>query len=206
MRHRRRQARQRPPVSLLFDMDRGYRARASSRELRKNAPNDSIQMARLGFRCRTRVERDGSSRCSFPIPALAHELRRTIDRVIIRYHTNCSPEGQCTIPRETHGPLAGHRMVRGREEECAAARSLELQAERGQCEEAVCAENSSSASRRFSRFPLRPATFAPKRLATRNKGSRWLNRLARHVTRPWLTGSLPERASANASTLQPPPE
>jgi hypothetical protein len=33
------------------------------------------------------------------------------------------------------------------------------------------------ASRPFSRFLLQAAAFAPKRLATRNKGSRWLNRL-----------------------------
>ena len=29
-------------------------------------------------------------------------------------------EGQCTVVSETHGPLAGRRVVRGREAECRA--------------------------------------------------------------------------------------
>ena len=35
------------------------------------------------------------------------------------FHTDTGPEGQRTVVTETHGPLEGRRVVRGREGDCA---------------------------------------------------------------------------------------
>jgi DNA polymerase (family X) len=118
---RMRQTQQRPPVSVLLDVDREYRERASSGELRKIAPkrfnpNGEAWLPILHAR------REGwEFTALFSNSRLAHELDRTADWVIVYYHTDSSPEGQCTIVTETHGPLAGRRVVRGREDECWAA-------------------------------------------------------------------------------------
>lgn len=45
----------------------------------------------------------------------AHELGRVGEWVVIYYQTDALPEGQCTIVTESRGPLAGRRVVRGRE-------------------------------------------------------------------------------------------
>ena len=49
--------------------------------------------------------------------ARAHELGRTRDWVVIYFHQDDEVEGQRTVVTETLGPLAGHRVVRGREGE-----------------------------------------------------------------------------------------
>ena len=41
--------------------------------------------------------------------ALAHELGRVKDWVVVYYETDALPEGQCTIVTETRGPIAGRR-------------------------------------------------------------------------------------------------
>jgi hypothetical protein len=50
----------------------------------------------------------------------AHELGKTHDWVVIYFHPGSEPEAQCTVVTETHGPLEGHRVVRGHEGECIA--------------------------------------------------------------------------------------
>ncbi|MCJ7450875.1 MAG: hypothetical protein MUO39_00155, partial [Steroidobacteraceae bacterium] len=52
--------------------------------------------------------------------ALAHELDRTRDWVVLFFYDDDHVEGQHTIVTETHGPLTGRRVVRGRETECIA--------------------------------------------------------------------------------------
>jgi DNA polymerase (family X) len=47
--------------------------------------------------------------------ARAHELGRTDDWVVVYYYDGDHQEGQCTGVTETHGALAGNRVVRGRE-------------------------------------------------------------------------------------------
>jgi hypothetical protein len=46
----------------------------------------------------------------------AHELGRVRDWVVI-YFEREGDEGQCTVVTEYRGPLAGQRVIRGREEE-----------------------------------------------------------------------------------------
>ncbi|MCK4867230.1 MAG: DNA-binding protein, partial [Alphaproteobacteria bacterium] len=55
----------------------------------------------------------------FSNTARAHELAKTNDWVVLYFHTDHEPEAQRTVVTETHGPMAGRRVVRGREGECA---------------------------------------------------------------------------------------
>lgn len=107
----------RPSVALLLDLDREYRSKAEAGLLRRIAPrrfnpNNEAWLPVL------HVERDDWD-CTvlFSNTARAHELGRTRDWVIVYYHRD-GDEGQCTVVTETHGPLAGRRVVRGREKEC----------------------------------------------------------------------------------------
>jgi hypothetical protein len=52
----------------------------------------------------------------FSNTATAHRLDRTADWVVVYYERD-GDEGQCTVVTETRGPLAGRRVVRGRESE-----------------------------------------------------------------------------------------
>jgi putative hydrolase len=56
----------------------------------------------------------------FSNTARAHELKRTRDWVVIYFYNDHHEEGQHTVVTETSGPLAGKRVVRGRETECRA--------------------------------------------------------------------------------------
>jgi hypothetical protein len=51
--------------------------------------------------------------------AHAHEMNKTKDWVVI-YYDGHGGERQCTVITSQRGPLASKRIVRGREEECAA--------------------------------------------------------------------------------------
>ena len=57
----------------------------------------------------------------FSNTARAHELRKVQDWVVIYFHSDSGGEAQRTIVTETRGPLAGQRVVRGRERECLSA-------------------------------------------------------------------------------------
>jgi len=66
------------------------------------------------------TEREGRSFTAlFSNTARAHELGLERDWVIL-YHERDGHEDQCTVVTERHGPLAGRRVVRGREGKCAA--------------------------------------------------------------------------------------
>ena len=54
----------------------------------------------------------------FSNTARAHELGKVRDWVALYFHSDSGGEAQRTIVTETHGDLAGQRLVRGREREC----------------------------------------------------------------------------------------
>ena len=53
-----------------------------------------------------------------PNTAMAHELGRTRDWVVIYFYDDHHQEGQHTVVTETQGPLRGRRVVRGLQAEC----------------------------------------------------------------------------------------
>ena len=48
----------------------------------------------------------------------AHELKRTLDWVVLYFYHDHHAESQRTVVTEQRDPLMGHRVVRGREPEC----------------------------------------------------------------------------------------
>ena len=54
----------------------------------------------------------------FSNTALAHQLGRTGDWVVIYFNREGGTEHQRSVVTETRGPLEGQRVVRGREAEC----------------------------------------------------------------------------------------
>jgi hypothetical protein len=127
---RMRQAEQRPPVPLLIDVDREYREKAKAGLLRKIAPKRFNPEGEAWLPILHTKRDEWEFTALFSNTPLAHELGRTSDWVVVYYHTDTSAEGQCTVVTETHGPMAGRRVVRGREEECATAVGMKTKARR----------------------------------------------------------------------------
>ncbi len=108
-----------PSVELLLDVDDEYRTRNKREELPRIAPR------RFNAEGKAWLSILHTTRGSWNFTALhsntarAHELGKTGDWVILFYEEN-GHEGQCTVVTEVRGPLAGRRVVRGREAECGA--------------------------------------------------------------------------------------
>jgi hypothetical protein len=111
--------RARPSVGLVLEIDREYRRAAAAGELRRIAPHRFNPKGDAWLPI-MHLERDGwAFTALFSNTALAHELERTGDWVILYYHRAHEPEGQATVVTERRGALRGQRVVRGRERECA---------------------------------------------------------------------------------------
>lgn len=106
-----------PPVEELLDVDREYRERAAKGDLPTIAPrrfNPSAE-AWLPILHTHRGERNYTA--LFSNTARAHELGATRDWVVL-YYDGGFDERQATVVTSHRGPLAGKRIVRGREAEC----------------------------------------------------------------------------------------
>lgn len=112
-----------PPVAELLDVDREYREKAAAGRLRTIAPkrmNPSGE-AWLPVLHARRVERDYTA--LFSNTPRAHQFGRTHDWVVLYVEApgadGPATERQYTVVTASSGPLAGERVVRGREAECA---------------------------------------------------------------------------------------
>ena len=110
----------RPDVALLLDIDCDYRDPATAGRLRKIAPRRFNPSGDAWLPVLHARRGDWEFTALYSNTARAHELDRVFDWVVIYFHTDNEPEGQCTVVTETHGPLEGRRVVRGREAECRA--------------------------------------------------------------------------------------
>ena len=106
-----------PPVGEILDVDREYRQKSDQGVLPTIAPRRfnpqhqkwlSILHTHRGNRHYTAV---------FSNTPRAHQLNKISDWVVI-YYDGRGRERQCTVITAMYGPLAGRRIVRGREEEC----------------------------------------------------------------------------------------
>ena len=107
-----------PTVATLLDVDLEYRAKAEAGKLPTIAPR--------------RFNPDGTSwlpvlhtsrgefhfTALYSNTALAHQLNRNRDWVILYFYDQHHHEYQHTVVTETHGTLIGKRVVRGREAQC----------------------------------------------------------------------------------------
>jgi predicted flap endonuclease-1-like 5' DNA nuclease len=108
---------ERPEVAALLAVDAEYRRRAEAGELRRIRPR-RFNPAGTAWLPVLHAERDGwTVSALYSNTARAHELGKTHDWVVI-YFERDGVEEQCTVVTESSGPLAGRRVVRGREAEC----------------------------------------------------------------------------------------
>ncbi|MGD9831932.1 MAG: helix-hairpin-helix domain-containing protein [Piscinibacter sp.] len=109
-----------PPVELLLEVDRDYRARAAAGTLPTIAPRrfnpDGVAWLPV-----LHTKRGAwSVTALFSNTARAHELGRVHDWVVLYAEDGAHHERQYTVVTAQRGPLAGRRVVRGREDECRA--------------------------------------------------------------------------------------
>jgi DNA polymerase (family 10) len=107
----------RPSVATLLDVDKEYRWRARTDQLRRIAPRRFNPEGDAWLPI-MEVERDGwEIKALFSNTQRAHELGRTHDWVVIYYHQD-GGHGQATVVTARTGRLRELRVVRGREAEC----------------------------------------------------------------------------------------
>ena len=103
-------------MSELLDVDREYRRKAEAGGLARIAPR-KFNPTGAAWLPVLHTQREGRHYTAlFSNTARAHELGRTKDWVVI-YFEHDGHEDQCTVVTEYSGPLAGKRVVRGREGE-----------------------------------------------------------------------------------------
>jgi DNA polymerase (family 10) len=108
-----------PPVGLILEMDRRYRELGAAGRLHRIAPRRQNPSGAAWLPILHEERAGWSFTVLFSNTPLAHELGRTHDWVVV-YHERDDEEGRATVVTETRGPLAGQRVVRGRERETAA--------------------------------------------------------------------------------------
>ena len=107
-----------PTIAVLLDIDREYRTKAHEQKLQLISPR-RFNPTNVAWLPILHAERqDWQFTAVFSNSALAHELGRVHDWVVVYFHTDSRSEGQRTVVTETQGALKGKRVVRGREEEC----------------------------------------------------------------------------------------
>jgi len=109
-----------PDVSVLLDVDREYRDKAEAGSLPAIAPRRFNPSGEAWLPVLHTVRDGWHFTALFSNTAQAHQLGRTRDWVVLYYYDDEHVEGQHTVVNETHGPLAGRRVVRGREAQCRA--------------------------------------------------------------------------------------
>ena len=107
-----------PPVEVLLDVDREYRDAAAAGRLPTIAPRRFNPQGQAWLPVLHARRGDWHFTALFSNTARAHELGRTRDWVVIYAEDREHAERQYTVVTATGGPLAGRRVVRGREAEC----------------------------------------------------------------------------------------
>lgn len=106
-----------PDVGILLDVDQEYRQKAAAGQLPTIAPR-RFNPTNEAWLPVLHTSRGGwHFTALYSNTARAHELGRTRDWVVLFYYDDHHQEDQCTVVTETRGPLAGRRVVRGREAE-----------------------------------------------------------------------------------------
>jgi hypothetical protein len=108
-----------PPIAEILEIDREYREKATAGLLYRITPrlHNPRHEAWLPVLHAHRGERHYTA--LFSNTGRAHQLGMTSDWVVVYHDGAGRPERQCTVITAQFGPLAGRRVVRGREGECA---------------------------------------------------------------------------------------
>ena len=113
-------AAERPGVDALLSVDREYRRAAETGELARIAPRRFNPQGSAWLPVLHTERGPWHFTALYSNTARAHELGRTRDWVVLYFYDHDHRERQATVVTERRGPLAGRRVVRGREAECAA--------------------------------------------------------------------------------------
>jgi hypothetical protein len=106
-----------PAVSLILDVDREYRQKAETGQLRTITPRRFNPEGKAWLPILHSEKEGWSFTALFSNTARAHDLGKTHDWVVVYYEKD-GHENQHTVVTENHGALKGERVVRGREKEC----------------------------------------------------------------------------------------
>jgi hypothetical protein len=106
-----------PSVALLLEVDEEYRNKAEKGQLRTLSPRRFNPDGKYRLPVLHTDREAWHFNALFSNTARAHELGKIRDWVVIYYEKD-GHENQHTVVTETHGPMKGHRVVRGREKEC----------------------------------------------------------------------------------------
>jgi len=106
-----------PAVDVLLDVDREYRAKIGTDQLRTIAPKRFNPKGEAWLPILHTTRGKWHFTALFSNTARAHELGKVRDWVVIYFHADSGGEAQRTIVTETKGILADQRVVRGREQE-----------------------------------------------------------------------------------------
>jgi len=109
-----------PPVATLLEVDREYRHKAEAGNLPTIAPRRFNPEGKAWLPVLHTQRDNWHFTALYSNTATAHKFKRTHDWVIVYFYDEHHVEGQHTVVTETRGPLAGRRVVRGREPACAA--------------------------------------------------------------------------------------
>lgn len=107
-----------PDVGTILEVDREYRARAEGGDLPRIAPRRFNPQGEAWLPILHTRRGPWHFTALYSNTARAHELGRTRDWVVVYFYDDHHAEGQYTVVSEGRGPLAGRRVVRGREREC----------------------------------------------------------------------------------------
>lgn len=108
-----------PSVATLLDVDREYRQKIASGQLRKVAPKRFNPDNEAWLPILNTERGSWSFTALYSNTKRAHELEKTDDWVVL-YFEQDGQEDQRTVVTETSGELEGKRVIRGREAECTA--------------------------------------------------------------------------------------
>ncbi|MBP6787298.1 MAG: hypothetical protein KA170_06915 [Candidatus Promineofilum sp.] len=106
-----------PPIALLLDVDSEYRRKASAGDLGTIAPKRFNPEGKAWLPILHTQRGVWSFTALFSNTARAHEAGKINDWVVIYFERPGQREEQRTVVTQTQGPLAGRRVVRGRETE-----------------------------------------------------------------------------------------
>jgi hypothetical protein len=109
-----------PAVGTILDVDHEYREKARAGKLHTIAPRRFNPEGHAWLPLLHAERGPWHFTALFSNTALAHKLDRVRDWVVIYFYDGDHVEHQRTVVTETRGPIAGMRVVRGREEDCLA--------------------------------------------------------------------------------------
>lgn len=114
--HEQAQGRPAPAVATLLAVDEAYRRQAAAGQLRRIAPKRFNPEGKAWLPILHTEQAGWDFTALYSNTARAHDLGKTDDWVVLYYERD-GAEDQATAVTETRGPLAGKRVIRGREAE-----------------------------------------------------------------------------------------